>query len=316
MLRPQAAPRRPPIGASNLLMSRAQSLTATALLAVFLAPNIGRAAPLPTPAQSLPLHRPSHGCARLAASRRRAEAGAPKSAPAPGPSGSEPLARAAFWGREAQIDPTDVVAGVQLASALRALGQYDTAIQSAGRVLVIDPKNMRTTRFWRPPAPISARARASTRSTRYSACRRWRQRTGGRCRCSASPMRRGAARHDDAQTAWRAALVLSPENPAVLSNMAMEMAAQGDAPGAEALLRRAVVQPGATLTVRQDLTLVLGLEGKLGEAEGWLRRDLPPDQADADLAYLQAASSGRTADATPAATPAQHSWDSLKSSGG
>jgi Flp pilus assembly protein TadD len=122
-------------------------------------------------------------------------------------------------------------------------------------------------------------------------------------------------RGDDAQVAWRAALALSPDNPAVLTNMAMELAAQGDAPAAETLLRRAAAQPGASLTVRQDLTLVLGLQGKLGEAETLLRRDLPPEQADADLAYLQAASA-RSPDPTPTAPPQPHSWDGLKGAGG
>jgi Flp pilus assembly protein TadD len=97
--------------------------------------------------------------------------------------------------------------------------------------------------------------------------------------------------------------------------MAMQLAMQGDAPGAEALLRRAAAQPGANLTVRQDLTLVLGLQCKLGEAETLLRRDLPPEQADADLAYLQAASCNRSAEATPVA-PSAHTWDGLKAGGG
>jgi Flp pilus assembly protein TadD len=121
-------------------------------------------------------------------------------------------------------------------------------------------------------------------------------------------------RPQDAQIAWRAALALSPDNPSVLSNMAMEMAADGDAAGAEPLLRRAAAQPTAGLTVRQDLTLVLGLEGKLGEAETLLRQDLPPDQADADLAYLQAAYTGRgSAESTAAAST--RTWASMKSGG-
>jgi Flp pilus assembly protein TadD len=207
-----------------------------------------------------------------------------------------PLARAAFWGREAQIDPTDAVAGVQLASALRALGQYDTAIQSAGRVLVIDPNNM-------DALMETARAYVAEGQGFYAI----------------DPLTHAQAL---APKDWRPlsllgiayAQVLSPDNPAVLTNMAMELAAQGDAASAETLLRRAAAQPGANLTVRQDLTLVLGLEGKLGEAETLLRRDLPPDQADADLAYLQAASA-RGGQAAPVAAP-QRSWESLKGAGG
>ena len=79
-------------------------------------------------------------------------------------------------------------------------------------------------------------------------------------------------------------------------------------------MRRAAAQPSASLQVRQDLTLVLGLQGKLGEAEHRLREDLPPDQADADLAYLKAVSTA-PAPVSPAAAT-DRSWASVKGSGG
>src|SRR5690606_38937038 len=94
-------------------------------------------------------------------------------------------------------------------------------------------------------------------------------------------------RHADAQDAWAQALRLSPENPAVLSNMGMAMVSGGDAAGAEPLLRRAAGQPGATLQVRQNLALVLGLNGRRDEAEQILRRHLPPEQADRNLQWLE-----------------------------
>ena len=115
------------------------------------------------------------------------------------------------------------------------------------------------------------------------------------------------------QTAWKAALALSPENPAVLSNMAMALTSKGDAAGAEPLLRRAAAQPGASLQVRQNLTLVLGSQGKLAEAEKLLRQNLPPDQADANLAYLKAVSTGK--DPTPATPGDSHAWPSLNGAG-
>ena len=97
----------------------------------------------------------------------------------------------------------------------------------------------------------------------------------------------------DSEAAYRRALQLSPDNPAVLSNMAMTLAAKGDAPGAEVLLRRAAAQPTSTIRERQNLALVLGYQGKLSEAEQLIRRDLPPEQADANLAYLRAAADAK-----------------------
>jgi Flp pilus assembly protein TadD len=227
----------------------------------------------------------------------------------------QPLARAAFWAHEVNVDPIDQVAGVRLAAALRALGQYDEAAASAQRVLVIAPDNI-------DALLESARAYVAQGQGFYAiapaervktlAPKDWRPLS--LLGVAYAQVRRG----DDATAAWRQALALSPDNPAVLSNMAMELAAQGDAPQAEALLRRAVAQPGASLQVRQDLTLVLGLQGKLTEAERRLRVDLPPDQADADLAYLKAVSTGANpAAVVPAvAAPPARSWASVKGSGG
>jgi Flp pilus assembly protein TadD len=222
------------------------------------------------------------------------------------------LARAAFWAREADVDPTDQVAAVRLSSALRALGQYDEAVANAQRALVMSPNNidalMEEARAYVGQGQ-GFYAIAPAQQVHALSPKDWR------------PMSiLGVAyaqvrRHDDAMAAWGQALTLSPDNPAVLANMAMELAATGDAPQAETLLRRAADQPAASLQVRQDLTLVLGLQGKLAEAEKRLREDLPPEQADADLAYLKAMSAGGAATPAAATAPAR-SWDSVKSSGG
>ena len=222
----------------------------------------------------------------------------------------EPLARAAFWAREIDVDPTDAVAGVHLAAALRSLGQYDDAASAAQRALVVEPNNY-------DALLESARDRLAQNQGFYAiepaqhaqalAPKDWRPLS------LLGVAYTQVRRDDDAQAAWKAALALSPENPGVLSNMAMALASKGDAAGAETLLRRAVAQPGASLQVRQNLTLVLGYQGKLAEAEKLLRQDLPPEQADANLAYLKAVSTGK--DSAPAAAPDSHAWPSLGSSG-
>jgi Flp pilus assembly protein TadD len=98
-----------------------------------------------------------------------------------------------------------------------------------------------------------------------------------------------AGRTAEAKAAHAQALALAPDNPIALSNAAMFQASQGDRAGAETLLRKAVAQPGSSLQVRQNLALVLGLQGKLDEAEQIQRQDLPPQMANNNLAYLKAA---------------------------
>jgi Flp pilus assembly protein TadD len=126
-------------------------------------------------------------------------------------------------------------------------------------------------------------------------------------------------RPDEALASYQEALRLSPENPAILSNLALYYAVRKNIPEAEALLRRAVAQPGATAQERQNLALVLGLQGKSLEAEHWMRQDLPPEAADANLSYLEAAATpfARSPASAPAASShaSGRTWGSLTADG-
>jgi Flp pilus assembly protein TadD len=199
----------------------------------------------------------------------------------------DPLARAAFWAGEVSLDPRDTDAGIHLAAALRGLGRNAEAAQTAQQVLVVDPSNQ---------GALMEEARAFVAAGQgFYAIEPLGKLGGANARDWRVLSLLGVAyeqvsRLDDAQAAWKRALELSPDNPAVLSNLAMHDAAAGRSADAEALLRKAAAQPGAGLQVRQNLALILGLEGKLAEAETIQRQDLPPALADANIAYLKAAS--------------------------
>ena len=197
----------------------------------------------------------------------------------------EPLGRAAFWARESDIDPRDAEAGLKLAQSLRAIGRNDEAAAAADHVLILHPDSVE--------AMLELGRAHIARGQGFYAV---------------EPLERAAAvapkdwrplsllgvaldqvsRRDDAQVAWERALKLSPDNATVLTNLAMARVTVNDAAGAESLLRRAAAQPGATLQTRQDLALVLGLQGKTAEAENLIRRNLPPELAEQNLAWLRA----------------------------
>ncbi|MFT4076635.1 MAG: tetratricopeptide repeat protein [Asticcacaulis sp.] len=223
---------------------------------------------------------------------------------------ASPLQQAAFFGTQFEHSPTDQKIGLYLSNALRALGRNAEAADTAHKVLLFAPDNTDV-------LLAAARAHIADNNAFYAI----------------DPLQHvielkpkdwqaysllGVAydqtkRPDEAQSTWAKALDLSPNNPAVLTNMAMSKVTRGDIAGAEPLLRTAVAQPGVTVQIRQNLALVLGLEGKMPEAESLLRLDLPPQQADAALAWLQQAVVARAA---PASTTAPtHSWDSVKASG-
>lgn len=223
---------------------------------------------------------------------------------------ADPLQQSVFFNDQFEHNPTDQKMGLYLSNALRALGRYPEAADIAHRVLLFAPGNTDI-------LLAAARAHIADNNAFFAI----------------DPLEHvielkpkdwqaysllGVAydqtkRPDEAQTTWAKALALSPNNPAVLTNMAMAKVTRGDFSGAEPLLRTAVAQPGVTVQIRQNLALVLGLEGKMPEAESLLRRDLPPQQADAALAWLQQAVATKAA---PASTTAPtRSWDSVKASG-
>jgi Flp pilus assembly protein TadD len=62
----------------------------------------------------------------------------------------------------------------------------------------------------------------------------------------------------------------------------------GDLKTAETYLRSAAAQPAADSRVRQNLALVVGLQGRFAEAQQIAKKELTQQQADANLAYLRA----------------------------
>ena len=276
-------------------MSRMPALLATvALIALSGGPAL---AADPTPASSAQTRAPSSAAVRATYDRMDA------------------LSRSVFWASEQQANPTDAVAGVKLAQALRELGRYDQAAEAAQATLTVQPNNLDA--LLELGRAHIARGQAfygvaPLEQARNQAPRDW------RAYSLLGVAYEQVRRTDDARAAWNQALALSPDNPDVLTNAATAVLTQGDAPGAETLLRRAVAQPTASAKVRQNLAMVLGLQGKMGEAEQILRRELPPEQAEQNLQWLRArgtagaASSSGGAPANTPTTDTARTWNSLQ----
>jgi Flp pilus assembly protein TadD len=94
-------------------------------------------------------------------------------------------------------------------------------------------------------------------------------------------------RHADAQRYYASALRISPDEPSVLSNLGLSYALAKDLKRAEETLRRASAKGSADKRVRQNLALVVGLQGRFQEAETIARADLPPREAAANVTYLR-----------------------------
>jgi Flp pilus assembly protein TadD len=94
-------------------------------------------------------------------------------------------------------------------------------------------------------------------------------------------------RHDEARRYYASALKIVPGEPSVLSNLGLSYMLSRDLPKAEETLRQAYASTRADARVRQNLGLVVGLQGRFAEAETIVKADLPPDEAAANVAYLK-----------------------------
>src|SRR5215475_2894000 len=94
-------------------------------------------------------------------------------------------------------------------------------------------------------------------------------------------------RYEEARQYYTNALTIAPDEPSVLSNLGLSYLLSKDLAKAEETLRRAHSRDAHDPRVRMNLAVVLGLEGKLPEAESLVKADLPPDDATARVAELK-----------------------------
>ena len=93
--------------------------------------------------------------------------------------------------------------------------------------------------------------------------------------------------HAKAQEYYAAALKIVPNQPDVLSNLGLSYALSKQLLMAENTLRLAAAQPGANARVRQNLALVLALEGKFAAAQSVAQRDMAPLEAAENVAAVR-----------------------------
>jgi Flp pilus assembly protein TadD len=95
-------------------------------------------------------------------------------------------------------------------------------------------------------------------------------------------------RNQEARQLYAQAMALAPGEASVVANLGLSYAMTNDLGLAEQHLRRAVAMGSATSQVRQNLALVIGLQGRFDECRAIYAAELPPDQVEANMAYVRA----------------------------
>ena len=199
---------------------------------------------------------------------------------------AEPDARQAVevTGERYRADPKNAEAALAYGQALRAAGQRSQAAAMLEQATIAHPGNKEL---------LAAYGRALVDNGNFQQALD----VLGRAHSPDNPDWRilsvqGTAldqlgRHDEARRYYASALKIAPDEPTVLSNLGLSYVLSKDLPKAEEALRRAYASARADARVRQNLALVIGLQGRFAEAEQIVRADLPPDEAAANVAYLK-----------------------------
>ncbi|GBF56823.1 hypothetical protein PbB2_00480 [Candidatus Phycosocius bacilliformis] len=197
--------------------------------------------------------------------------------------------QAAFWLGEVEKNPKDDVAALEGSIALRKIGSAERAAQLAAMGIQVKAES---------PELWAALGMALVASGQNEPAVQALQKA-----ISLNPkdpsLHNGLGvaydkldRADLAATAYEAALKIAPDDALTLTNYGLSVAMTGDLSKAETLLRRANQNPLAPPQTRQNLALVVGLQGRFDESERIASRDLTPEVASENVAYLKAMLNG------------------------
>ncbi len=188
------------------------------------------------------------------------------------------------WGPRYRANTGDAKAAMAYARALRATEQRAQAVAVLQQASIRNPHDMNLLGAYgraladagRLPEALDALGRAHTPDN-----------PDWRILNAQGAVLDQMGRHLEARRHYSAALKIVPNEPSVLSNLGLSYALDKHLARAETMLRTAVAQPNASPKVRQNLALVVGLQGRFAEAERIVSADLPPNEAAANVAYLR-----------------------------
>lgn len=189
-------------------------------------------------------------------------------------------------GKKWQADPADVNTGLAYASALESTGQTDKQLAVYASLYAAHPGNGKLAAIYGKKLVSNGRSNAAIPVLEQAASAKdadWRIHSA----LGSAYDQQGL--YDKARRNYQLALAADKDNLTVLNNMGMSYALEGNLKQAEVTFRQADTLPSsrAEPRIRQNLALVVGLQGRFDEASQLAREDLPPDQVEANMAYLQ-----------------------------
>jgi Flp pilus assembly protein TadD len=187
---------------------------------------------------------------------------------------------------EWRANPKDINKGLAYANGLEAAGQTDEQLAVYSKLVELHPENSRLSGLY--GRKLVAAGRPAEAIPLLEAAQRngegdWRVASA----LGSAYDQQGL--YQKARAEYQKGLAADPQNVTILNNLAMSYALEGNLKQAEAELRKADALPaaGKEPRIRQNLALVVGLQGRFDEATALARKDLPPEQVEENMAYLR-----------------------------
>lgn len=187
-------------------------------------------------------------------------------------------------GQSYEKNPKDRNIGMSYASLLRMNGKNEQALAVMQQVAIANPSDREVLAAYGKTQAAAGQLELALNTIDRAQTP---DRPDWKLRSAEGAILDQLGRSSEARVRYRQALDLQPNEPSILSNLGMSYLLGGDLKTAETYLRSAIEQPTADSRVRQNLALVVGLQGRFDEADQIARRELLPEQAEANVAYLR-----------------------------
>jgi Flp pilus assembly protein TadD len=192
----------------------------------------------------------------------------------------------AALGAKWEKNPADVNTGLAYANALESIGQTQKQLDVYRKLAAANPGNSRISGIYGKKLITAGMSREATPVLELAASDAG---ADWRIRSALGTAYDQQGLYPKAREQYQTILASDPGNLTVLNNMGMSFALEGNLKQAEATLRKADALPRSRSEprIRQNLALVVGLQGRFDEASTLASQDLPQEQVKANMAYLQ-----------------------------
>ena len=189
---------------------------------------------------------------------------------------SELVKATEFWGQKFQQNPRDLTAGVNYAKNLKAMGEKQRALAVLQQMSLLHSNSRElASEYGRLALELDQVGVAA----RLLAVADDPVNPDWKIISARGTVLAKQGKYGEAVPFYERALTMAPDQPSLLSNLALAHAMNGDAAKAETMLRQAAAADRSSLKIRQNLALVMGLQGKYDEAKLIASSDLSPENA-------------------------------------